>query len=221
MSPVASFCIEDPKWVSNAGFSEDPSDVVPVFAENSCYSSCELGDHIYLPLGLTEFYSGAGWSGHYYVIAKVPQDDPYNGALNSFELNSLGAMNMEWGYEYMVQQCFPAVDECYVMQLSISSAIKDDSDDVEDPQVYFFDSNNSLCDTSLSVDATLAKICISTTDAPDGYATVDVNFFSQRNYDLNFGQQASMTWSTFVASQDMYNIDDVGYCEYLVPITHV
>jgi hypothetical protein len=131
-------------------------------------------------------------------------------------------MNMEWGFEHVENQCLPAVDACYVMQFSISTAIKDNfDDDVEDPQIYFFDSDSTLCDTNLSIDATLAKICISTSDAPDGYATVDVNFFSQRNYALNFGQQASMSWNTFVASQDMYNIDDVGYCEYLVPITHV
>jgi hypothetical protein len=108
------------------------------------------------------------------------------------------------------------------MQLSISTAIKDKSnDDIEDPEIYFFDSDSTLCETGLSIDATLAKICISTSDAPDGYATVDVNFFNQRNYALNFGQQASMTWNTFVASQDMYNIVDVDYCEFLVPITHV
>ena len=222
MSPVASFCIEEPVLVSIADFSSDPSDTVPIFAENSCYSSCEMSDHIDLPLLLTEYLSGAGWSGHYYAIMKVPQDDPYNNELNSFSLNSFGATNMEWGFEHVENQCLPAVDACYVMQLSISTAIKDRSnDDIEDPEIYFFDSDSTLCETSLSIDATLAKICISTSDAPDGYATVDVNFFNQRNYALNFGQQASMTWNTFVASQDMYNIVDVDYCEFLVPITHV
>jgi len=181
-----------------------------------------MSDHIDLPLLLTEYLNGAGWSGHYYAIMNVSQHDPYNIALNSFSLNSFGATNMEWGFEHVENQCLPAVDACYVMQLSISTAIKDKSnDDIEDPEIYFFDSDSTLCETSLSIDATLAKICISTSDAPDGYATVDVNFFNQRNYALNFGQQASMTWNTFVASQDMYNIVDVDYCEFLVPITHV
>jgi len=181
-----------------------------------------LGDHIYLPLLLTEYLNGAGWSGHYYLIAKVPLDDPYDNALNSFELNSLGAMNMEWGLEHVDHQCLPALDACYVMQLSISTAIKDDSDDVEDPQVYFFDSitKPSVCESKLNIDATLAKICVSRSinSDPDFMFDVDIQLFNQYNYVVGFGQVASILWDDFVQSIDDLNLNFVGNCSIQVPL---
>jgi len=186
-----------------------------------------MSDHIYLPLLLTEYLSGAGWSGHYYAIMNVSQHDPYNIALNSFSLNSFGATNMEWGFEHVENQCLPAVDACYVMQFSISTAIKDRSNnDIENPAIYFFNSvsEQALCGSKLNVSTTLAKICVSSsaTSQNDHHHhhdmfNVDIQLFHQEDYKVGFGQLAAILWDDFVQSVDEFNLNFVGNCSIQVP----
>lgn len=102
--------------------------------------------------------------------------------------------------------------------MSISSAINDDTEVVEDPQLYFISSYDSkgqlnVCENFLDSKVTLAKFCISTENAPHGYVNMDIDFYKQAGNRIDFGQKASITWAQFVSQQAEENIKYVGNCK--------
>eukprot|EP00601_Ochromonadales_sp_CCMP2298_P012591 CAMPEP_0173255858 /NCGR_PEP_ID=MMETSP1142-20121109/22790_1 /TAXON_ID=483371 /ORGANISM="non described non described, Strain CCMP2298" /LENGTH=66 /DNA_ID=CAMNT_0014189607 /DNA_START=46 /DNA_END=243 /DNA_ORIENTATION=+ len=52
---------------------------------------------------------------------------------------------MEWGFSEATDHCLPAVDACYVLQLSVPPQII--LEDLEDPILYLLD---SYADTSMT-----------------------------------------------------------------------
>eukprot|EP01032_Pedospumella_encystans_P012778 gene12778-14757_t len=205
MTPQQDFCIDPPV----ARLDGTTAEAVPVFAANTCFSTCESAEHVMLPLYLAELYEGAGWAGTYYTIQREYSTLP-PGYEASFAANSAGSGSMDWGFEEIVEHCLPAADACYAMQLSIPAITV--TKDMEYPVVYMIDTvvpgTTRECPFELNTTVTLAKFCLSTSGST---TTGTVTYYTQAGnvYDLG---QAKTSWSDFSKTQAASRLTKVGTC---------
>lgn len=205
MTPQQEFCV-DPAVLRPDGVT---SEAVPVFAANTCFSTCENAEHVLLPLYLAELYEGAGWGGIYYSIQRE-YDTPPLGYEASFATNSAGSGSMDWGFEEIVDHCLPAADACYALQLSIPAITV--TQDLEYPVVYILDTvvpgTSRECPFELNVTVTLAKFCLTTVGST---TTGTITYYTQSGnvYDLG---QAKTSWSDFARTQEASRLAKVGTC---------
>ena len=127
LTPHQSFRVEPAVLQSNQPFNSSTLDAqVPVFPENACVSSCLAGRHVKLPLWLSEWEDGGGWSGTYYAVFRMP-DDPYTPLAAPdddeqdadsvyFAAYAQGGGSMEWGFEEFKEHCLPLPSATTVAQ---------------------------------------------------------------------------------------------------------
>lgn len=110
-------------------------------------------DHYLLPVNLTEYSGGSGWSGSYYTLFKLP-------FITGKESESVVMSGtMDWGFEQVKHLTIPlqtpsdpSEEVCYALQLSYSSKLSEE----EYPEIYFAPS----CPYAINMTVTMTQFCM-------------------------------------------------------------